>query len=101
MKFKDEWTYAPTFNMDPSTTSTVVNSIVASSLLEGHTDVTITYDLTLTNLMENKSTLSIDFDRNHYPLHKMKGNLKCVVTTPAKFVGTCVKLNNGFIITTL
>jgi len=59
-------------------------------LLEGHTDVAITYDLTLTNLMENKSTLTIDFDRTHYPLHKMKGSLKCDVTKPAKFVGTCV-----------
>jgi hypothetical protein len=68
-------------------------------LNEGHTNVTLTFDLTLKNLMETGSTLTIDFDRALYPLWQMSGNLQCTITTPTSIAGTCVHLENGFKIT--
>jgi hypothetical protein len=85
--------------MQPSTTSTTVNNITASTLNEGHTNVTLTFDLTLKNLMETGSTLTIDFDRTLYPLWEMTDNLACTITKPTTFVGTCAHLENGFLIT--
>ena len=51
-KFIDHYQYTYQYNMSPSGMMMVVNSITSSSLEEGHTNVTITFDLTLANLME-------------------------------------------------
>ena len=40
------------FSMQPSDTSTEVNSISSNYLEEGYTNITISFDLTLSNLME-------------------------------------------------
>jgi hypothetical protein len=66
--------------MVPSTSSTTINSVTPSSKFEAHTNLTVTFDITTTNLMEAGSYIDIDFDRVAYPLYNMMGNIKCTMT---------------------
>lgn len=98
-KFIDHYQYSFTFAMQPSATALQVNSITSSSLEEGHTNVTISFDITMTNLMEEGYSLKIDFPRDHYPLWSMSANIACSIPTPSNFQGTCLHNGNGFLIT--
>ncbi len=98
-KFIDHYQYDFTFAMTPSATAMVVNSITSSSLEEGHTNVTISFNITMANLMDEGYTLKIDFPRDLYPLWSMSSNIACSIPTPSNFQGTCLHSGNGFLIT--